>query len=183
MRWSGFSARVDEALHYQFDWAATLLELLGATVPGGWDRESFAEAFRQGEAAGRSFLVTSQGAWTCQRGVRFSDYLCLRTLHDGYSLLPDVMLFDVVSDPHEERDLAPERPELVNEAMALLADWQHKMMLTSPSNVDPLMTVLREGRPFQVRGRLPRYLERLRATGRGPQADALEAKYPNEVSE
>lgn len=182
VRWPGFSARVDRALHYQFDWAATLLELLDFRMPEGWDGESFAEAFRRGEAAGRPFLVTSQGAWACQRAVRFGNFLCLRSYHDGYSLLPDVMLFDVMSDPHEERDLALEHPELVNEAMTLLADWQHEMMLTSPSNVDPLMTVLREGGPFQVRGRLPQYLERLRATGRAAQADALEVKYPNEVS-
>ena len=34
-------------------------------------------------------LVLSQGAWTCQRSVRFEDFICTRTFHDGYHDLPE----------------------------------------------------------------------------------------------
>ena len=43
---------------------------------------------------------------------------------------------------------------------------------------DPLENVVHEGGPFHVRGELPAYLQRLRATGRADQAALLAAKYP-----
>jgi choline-sulfatase len=187
IRWPGMAGTpgVDRALRYHYDWAATLIELAGGTVPPSWDGRSFAAAFREGGLgagdAGRPYLLVSQGAWAVQRGVRFDNYLCLRTYHDGYKELEPLMLFDVERDPHQQHDLADERPEVVDRAMALLADWQHEMMLTSPAAVDPLMTVLREGGPFHTRGKLPRYLERLRATGRAHHAERLAARHSTEL--
>lgn len=183
VRWPGITqgARVDAALHYHFDWAATMIELLGETMPASWDARPFAAAFRAAEEAGREYLVTSQGAWAVQRGIRFDRYLCLRTYHDGYKPLEPVMLFDLEADPHEQHDLAAERPDLVRRAMALLADWQDEMMRTSATDIDPLMTVLREGGPLHTRGELPAYLERLRATGRAQHADRLAARHPADV--
>jgi choline-sulfatase len=42
---------------------------------------------------------------------------------------------------------------------------------------DPLENVMLEGGPFHVRGELPAYLERLRATGRSELAQALMERY------
>jgi hypothetical protein len=91
------------------------------------------------------------------------------------------MLFNLSEDPYEQHDLSESRPDLVDKAMGMLADWQHTMMLHSHTNVDPLMTVLREGGPSHTRGRLPAYLARLRATGREHHAERLEALHPDEV--
>jgi len=173
--------RVDRALHYQYDWAATLIELIGGSVPQNWDGCAFTEAFRRGEDAGREYLVVSQNAWSCQRSVRFDDYICLRTYHDGFKMLDPVMLFDLNDDPHEQHDLAEERPQVVDGAMRRLSDWYHDMALTSEHDVDPMMTVLREGGPFHTRGMLPPYLERLRATGRERHADRLARRHPDEL--
>jgi choline-sulfatase len=183
VHWPGFTdeSRVDRAPHYHYDWAATLIELVGGQVPDNWDAQPFTEAFRDGREQGREYLVTSQNAWSCQRGIRFGDYLCLRTYHDGYKQLEPVMLFDLTHDPHEQHDLAAERPDLVDHAMSLLAAWHREMVVTSPHNVDPMMTVLREGGPFHTRGKLPAYLERLRATGRAHHADLLAARHPDEM--
>ena len=182
IRWPGLpGGRVDRALHYHFDWAATLIELLGGNVPDGWDGQSFATAFRDGREAGRPYVVTSQGAWACQRGVRFDEYLCLRSYHDGYKQVEPVMLFDLATDPHEERDLAAERPAVVEHALVLLAEWLDAMAATSAVAVDPLRTVMLEGGPFHCRGRLPAYLERLRATGRAAHAERLAARHPTEA--
>jgi len=67
---------------------------------------------------------------------------------------------------------------VTDHAMALLADWHQEMVSTSQYNVDPMMTVLREGGPFHTRGRLPAYLERLRATGRARHAEQLAMRHP-----
>jgi hypothetical protein len=140
---------------------------------------------KNGAEDGRDYLVVSQGAWACQRGVRFEqdgeDYLCLRTYHDGYKALEPVMLFNLTRDPHEQHDLAAERPDLTNRALALLETWQAEMMATAPGSVDPMMTVMREGGPYHTRGTLPWYAARLRATGRAQHAERLERLHPNEM--
>ncbi len=173
--------RVDQALHYHYDWAATLIELVGGQVPGNWDGRAFTAAFREGREEGRDYLVVSQNAWSCQRSVRFENYICLRTYHDGYKQLEPLMLFDLESDPHEQHNLAAERPDLVQRAMSMLEEWYYEMSTTSLHDVDPMMTVLREGGPYHTRGQLPRYLRHLRATGRAHHAEELARRHPDEM--
>jgi arylsulfatase A-like enzyme len=184
MRWPGLSAsgtsqagRVDRAFHYQVDLAATVLDLLDVKIPDDWDGESFAPSLRQGVEAGRDHLVLSQGAWTCQRSVRFDDYLFLHTFHDGFHELPETLLFDLADDPHEQRDLAALHPQVVAEARRRLADWHADAMRDHPNGTDPMQTVLAEGGPWHVRGHLPAYLERLRATDRSEAAARLAAAH------
>ena len=179
VRWPGVTraGSVDTALHYQFDFAATMIELLGGTVPVNWDGRAFTEALGRNEQCGRDFLVLSQGAWSCQRSVRFEDHLCIRSYHDGYHGFPDVMLFDLKSDPHEQHDLAPQRPELVGRAMTMLEQWRAEMMRTASHPIDPMWTVLREGGPFHTCGNLSRYAQCLRDTGRSKWAEELLRKH------
>ena len=178
VRWPEVAARVDTGLHYQVDVAASVLELLGTTVPDGWNGESFAGAFRDGTESGREFLVLSQGAWTCQRSVRFDDFICIRSYHDGYHEFPELMLFDLASDPHEERNLAAARPDLIALAHERLESWHAEMMRDHPTGTDPFETVLAEGGPWHVRGQLGRYLERLEETGRKDCAARIRRAHP-----
>ena len=91
------------------------------------------------------------------------------------------MLFNLTHDPHEQVDLSARRPELVAQAMQHLSDWQVEMAQTGSSDVDPLVTVLREGGAHHTRGSLPAYLERLRTTGRAHHAQTLAARHPSEI--
>jgi arylsulfatase A-like enzyme len=179
LRGPGIPARVDHGLHYHLDVAATVADHAGAQLPpsGWWDGVSFRDALRAGHDAGRDFLVTSQGAWSCQRGVRFDDHLWLRTYHDGYHEWPEEMLFDVVRDPHEQRDLTRAEPAVAAHAAGLLEDWYAAQVEDTPGFVDPLAAVIADGGPYHLRGHLPEYLERLRATGRAAAADALAARH------
>ena len=178
VRWPGLGAgRVDTAFHYQFDVAASILELLGARVPSSWDGVSFANALRDQREEGRDSLVLSQAAWTCQRAIRFDRWLCIRTYHDGYHDFPELMLFDVDADPHETTDLAGRHPEVVEDAMARLDTWHGEMARTATRAGDPMQTVLSEGGPFHTRGQLERYLTRLRETDREHWARALEERH------
>ena len=185
VRWPGVTdgqaGRVDDALHYQFDLAATSIELAGGDVPSIWDGEGFAAALRGGRGGGRECLVLSEEAWRYTRPVRFVNATCIRSYHDGYHGFSPLMLFDLAADPHEQRDLAAERPEEVGRAMVMLDEWYGRMMATATHPQDPMWTVLREGGPLHTRGQLPAYLERLRASGRGGWADRLAAAHPSEV--
>jgi arylsulfatase A-like enzyme len=177
LRWPGVTDRqagkTISGLNYQFDVAATVIELAGGQVPSSWDGVSHAAALRAGRDAGRDHLVLSQGAWSCQRSVRWDRWLCIRSYHDGYHGFPDVMLFDLVADPHEQHDVAAKHPELVRHALAQLDAWHADMMRKSSHAVDPMWTVLREGGPYHTRGALPGYAERLRKTGRAAAAEKL----------
>ena len=165
------------ALHYQIDLTATLLSLLDQDVPAGWDGESFAESLTAGEDAGRNHLVLSQAAWACQRGVRFDRWLYLHTRHDAYHLYDDEMLFDLASDPHQQHNLATQDPDTLARGQRLLAEWQAAMLVTAARGRDPHDNVMAEGGPYHVRGQLPAYLARLRATNRSDVADQLEMKW------
>lgn len=175
----GGRGRVDRALHYQFDVGATLLEMLGGTVPASWDAVSFLRAFQEEREEGRDFLVVSNCAWACQRAVRWNDYLLIRSYHTGLKNYPDYMLFNLNEDPHELNNLAADRPDLVGEGLARLDAWWSAEMMRSPRAVDPLWIVMREGGPFHARyhsDNYRRYLDRLRETGRAAFAEALERK-------
>jgi len=177
LRWPGLGAGRRRALHYQIDVTASLLELLGQSVPDSWDGQSFATHLRSGADVGRDHLVMSQGAWTCQRSVRFGDWLLIATLHGGYHLFDEVMLFDLKRDPHEQQNLAGTHADIAGRGLMLLSQWHSRMLPHAARGRDPLVHVMQEGGPYHVRGELPAYLERLRATGRADQAALLAARY------
>ncbi len=181
LHWPGIEPRVDEALHYHLDVAATLVELCDIGRPRRWDGQSFAPALRAGRDEGRPYLVTSQGAWSCQRGVRFEDHLYLRTWHAGYHDWPERMLFDVVRDPHEQHDLAGSDAARVARGAELLDGWLAEEIQGAPDLVDPLVQVIDEGGPYHCRGHLAAYLARLRETGREAWAERLAEAHASEA--
>jgi arylsulfatase A-like enzyme len=184
IRWPGMRAggAVDKGLHLNLDLLPTLADLFGKKPSPRWDGQSYARTLTDGLDSGRPSLVVSQCAHVCQRGVRFGPWLYMRTWHDGFHLFPKEMLFNVETDPHEQRNLASERTDLCREGLAYLNDWHDDMMLTMPAGcaVDPLWTVMREGGPYHARGRLPAYCERLEQTGRSHFAEALRQRHPGE---
>ncbi len=181
VKWPGGQAgRVATALHYHLDLAPTLGELLGIEPPPAWDGASYAPSILGSEDSGRDFLVLGQCAHVCQRSVRFGRWLYLRTYHDGYHLFPEEMLFDLVADPYEERDLAPASPEVCREAAYRLNQWHDKMMQSMPAYDDPLQRVLKEGGPYHAKGNLARYCDYLASTGRAYAIADLKRRHPEE---
>lgn len=180
----------DDGLHYQLDLAPTVAELVGADVPRRWDGQSFADSVTEGVDASREQLVLSQGAWSCQRSVRWDSWILLKTYHDGFKgALEPTMLFDLEDDPHETNNLADDRPDVVTEGEARLQRWHDERMQEAaygtnggtpdaPRGVtDPLWEVIREGGPYHVRGKLEAYARRLRETGRDHHATELERRH------
>ncbi len=167
-----------KALHYHLDVFATVLDVLGEKVPSKWDGASFA-ATLSGEPAdvGREYLVVSQGAWACQRGVRFGDWHYLHTRHDAYHLYPDEMLFNVVNDPHQTDNRIEVEAVAAESARQNLQAWLEENLATAARGRDPFDNVLAEGGPFHVRGQLSDYAERLRNTDRAHLAEQLIAKW------
>jgi len=178
----GGRGRVDRALHYQTDVAATIVELAGGAVPAHWDGQSFAGAFREGHESGRDSLVVSQCCWSVMRAARWGDYLYMHPYHTGLKQMPSRMLFNVAADPHELNNLAESQPALAEKGEAILEAWTEDMMRTSRYPDDPLWTVMAEGGPYHTRSMLGPYCQRLRDTGRAGHAEFLE-KHPTGLTE
>jgi len=174
VRWPGMQGgQVNEGLHYNYDLPPTLMKLVDGECPARWDGRSFAGALQGGDP-GRDSLVVGNNAWSCQRGVRWGPWMLLRTYHSGMKDFQPVMLYNIEKDPHEQQDLAEQRPEVVDEGLATLERWQADMMATSTRTVDPMWTVMSQGGPYHTRDNVEDYAKRLRETGRDEAADWLE---------
>lgn len=176
LRWPGYEPAVHDGLQYHLDVAATVLERAGIDVPRSWDGQTIDVG-----GAGREQLVLSQGAWACQRSVRWGDHLYMRTWHDGYHPhWNDEMLFNVADDPHETTDLASTATDVAKEGSRRLDEWTADQLGRS-GDIDPLEVVAKEGGPFHTRGHLGPYVERLRETGRDQWAEILVARHGSEL--
>lgn len=179
---------VDEEFHYHLDLSATLVDLVGGDVPDGWDGQSFLPSLTDGESVGRDFLVMGQGAWASQRGVRWDDWLLLRTYYDGWRDFDAVELYNLAEDPHEVENVAEERPDVASRGMALLDHWRSQRGIDAAigedggnpsaprSLVDPLFEVIHEGGSIYLEDNMDTYTNRLRETGREDHAEEIEER-------
>lgn len=182
LKWPGGRKGVMEPqMRYHIDLLPTLAELFNVDKSPRWDGESFKDSIFNENTKGREELILSQCSHTCQRSVRFDDYLYIRTYHDGYHLFPKEMLFDLSNDVKEQHNIASEKPEVCKEAAYRYLRWHDSMMETMDYEVDPLWTVIKEGGPFHCRGKLSQYLKRLEETDRVEGAIELKKRHPNEV--
>lgn len=179
VKWKGCQeSKACSALHYNVDLLPTLADLFGQENEPWWDGKSFVKSLRdEKEDEGHEYLVLSQCAHVCQRAVRFGDYLYMRTYHDGMHPFPRDMLYCVKEDPHECKNIAKDKPQLVAEAKALYLDWLEKQMCKKKNHCDPLYTVLDEGGPFHVKGNEDVFIRRLLETGREDRAHELMHEY------
>ncbi len=186
VRWPGVAApdRVEKGLHCNVDIAPTLAGILERPIQPHWDGRSFAGALTGGETAGHEQLVLSQCCHVCQRSVRWADWIYIRTYHDGFHLFPREQLYDLAADPHEQHNLAEERPAICREGAWRLMNWHDEMMDSMPHGrvADPMRVVLDEGGPFHARGCLREYVERLKKTGREYGVDELKRRHPREFT-
>lgn len=182
IRWPGMQkGTVAEGFHDNVDLLPTIQELLGTSMVTWdgyrYDGVSYAQTLKDGKDCSKPYVVLSQCAHVCQRSVRFEDYIYIRTVHGGYHLLPDEMLFDIKKDPHQQHNLAEECPELCAKGAKMILDWNDEMMKNSRYDADPMWTVMREGGPEHCRGHLQSYIERLKGTPREYGIALLKEKY------
>jgi len=179
----GQRGHVDRGLHYNLDLVPTIAELFNRPTHEKWDGQSYLASLTHGRDTGREFLVLSQCAHVLQNAVRWDNWIYIRTVHDGYRLLPDELLFNLADDPHEQHDLAPARPDLCGLASRMFQTWHEQMMRTQlPGAPDPMWTVYHEGGPYHTRGHLRSYCDRLKSTGRAAAAEQLLEKHREELA-
>ena len=173
LKWPGLEPGINNSLYYQVDLAATILGLLNIEIPKRWDGIDFSEELKRKAYKGRDYLVISNCAWSCQRSVVWKDWLMIRTYHEGLKDFPKIMLFNIKEDPHEVKNLAEEREDIVGKCMMMLDEWYEEMMNKSDNRIDPMQTVLKEGGPYHTREDAEAYAKRLKETGREKHAEKI----------
>ncbi|WP_436926134.1 sulfatase family protein [Halosimplex amylolyticum] len=126
------------------DVAPTLTDYVGADTPDGWQGRSLRPLIEGEDVDWRDHVVLDHGLTTVQRAIRTDRWKLIRTYHPGLwpDQLPDYQLFDMQSDPWEQTNLAPERPELVDDLEAEMAQWVERHVGIGG---DPLREVARDG--------------------------------------
>ncbi|WP_276256824.1 sulfatase family protein [Halomontanus rarus] len=184
----GVEPGVDDGLHYNIDLGPTITEFIGGEPAARWDGQSFAKSLTDGVDVSREFLVVSQGAWACQRGVRWDDWVLIRTYHDGLKNFDPVELYDLSTDPHETTNIARDNPDVARRGLSLLEQWRSDRLLEAATDIaggnadsprtltDPLLEVIQEGGPYHARAaeKVESYAARLRNTGREEHVEKLE---------
>lgn len=200
IKWPGCQKNAAvQGFYDNVDLLPTILELLRPSVsPKGpdcsygdyYDGISYASVLKNGEQtpSGKDALVLTQCCHVCQRSARFEDWLYVRTIHGGYHLFPEEMLFNIKKDPHQTQNVAKEYPELCAKGAKIILDWTDGMLkkssLCHENNacaVDPMWVVMAEGGPMHSRGVLSAYLERLKGTPREYGVELLKKMYPQDV--
>lgn len=137
-RWPGVvaaGARSDEPV-ITFDWFSTLLEIGGVAYQPGYNDGLSLMPLLTGKSTtlNRSALYWHYphyhhlGDFRPGSVIRMGDYKLIewyegRLLHQG----PAVSLFDLSLDPGESRDLAAQKPELVQRMRGSLASWRKEV--------------------------------------------------------
>ncbi|MEM7330497.1 MAG: sulfatase [Chloroflexota bacterium] len=178
IKWPGktenLAGQAVDDFHYHLDVAATIVDLAGGEIPGMWNGESFGKALGGGN--GRPYLILSHGAWSCQRSVRWDNWLLIRTYHTGIKAFPKYMLFDIENDPHEQHNLAAKHPDLVGAGLQRMDEWLGDLLPTAWRG-DPIWGVIQEGGPLHANvhdSKWAEYVARLRNTGRAHHAEHIE---------
>jgi len=104
------------------DLLPTLLGLLGATSPAGQVDGRDLGAWLAAEEPAEARPVFSM--LSDQRSVVWGRWHLLRRLGQSRRYDPEIELYDLLSDPAEEHDLASARPDVVARLSAALQRWQ-----------------------------------------------------------
>lgn len=136
VRWAGkIRPGVSDRITGFEDWLPTVLDLAGlkAKIPAGLDGISFATTLLGGTQPERDFLYREFPAYGGQQSLHMGPWKLVRqNLIQGKSKgkkakagPATLELFDLANDPHEEKDVAADHPDVV-EKMRAIMKAQHK---------------------------------------------------------
>ena len=177
IKWQGVKAKSNNKFYYQFDVAASIVELLGGKRPEGWDAQSFKDEFQSGEYQGRNELYLSHGPWSLQRSVIWEDYIYIHTYLDGLKELNENLLFNWKTDPHELEDLSHKMPEKVIEGSQMIMRWSNQMVSEGFLGYDPIMGLLKQNGPYHTTKQLHNLIKHYQKIDRPDIVTRLIIKY------
>ena len=144
--WPGLpQGQVCDAMIQQLDVPPTILELLEVERPAKWEGQSFTDALKGSQFQGRDHAIWGCGIYAFQRAVRTRDWLFVRTLHPGNFPHEPYMLYNMVDDPWQQKNLAHENEPKTAEMDHILSNWWYGHCTGQDAVADPFLSMMHIG--------------------------------------
>ncbi|MFQ6099212.1 MAG: sulfatase, partial [Armatimonadota bacterium] len=126
-----------DALVQHIDFAPTILEAFGLSVPEGFQGRSLWPLLEGRTDEHYETVFTNQGLWSAQRAMRTTEWTLVKTITTGIldPPRPPVELYHRRDDMAEAHDVASERPEVVAQLELKYFRWLDEQLGPRP---DPL---------------------------------------------
>ncbi len=105
------------------DLVPTLLELAEIPVDIQFDGRSLMPMIRGEVASHESSFYITECTWMRKHGWRTPEWKLIRALEPDFHFKPPVELYNLVEDPEENRNLAENRPDVVEALTAQMEAW------------------------------------------------------------
>jgi arylsulfatase len=142
-RWPGqvpAGVRLPQLLQHQ-DIAPTALDALDMSIPDEMDGQSFwplLSGQTAPEAPGRPFIVSCECTWQKKWSLRTARHKLILAREPDLYGTPDRELYDLATDPHEQRNLVGEEPALAAQLEQQLEGWIAERLDELGKDEDPL---------------------------------------------
>jgi arylsulfatase A-like enzyme len=133
VRWPGIVAagRTTDQVATTLDWTATMLAAAGIATGPELDGMDLGPHLRGEVATSERTVFWRSTRWGVQHAVRQGDWKYLRVdARQARARRPDTgeFLFDLGRDPQEKRNLAADRPEILERLRRAYAEWEAGML-------------------------------------------------------
>ena len=131
-----------DALVQHIDFAPTVLEAFGVKVPDEFEGRTLWPLLEGKEKDHYDAIFSNQGLWSSQRVMRTKEWSLVKTIEPGMLISrPPTELYDRRNDLAESKDLAPEKPDVVDELELKYYRWLENRLGNRP---DPMRIICRE---------------------------------------
>jgi arylsulfatase A-like enzyme len=124
---------------YQYDFMATLMDMLGIDQPSRWDARPLSPALKGQAIEERPYLVYGCGIFSLQRTIRTRTHALVRTYHSGCMPLDDRYLFDMTADPNQTANVIDDNPETAGALEQLHTEWWQRWCTGPDAVEDPFL--------------------------------------------
>jgi arylsulfatase len=122
------------------DIAPTILEAAGLEAPEAMEGRSFWKALTGEDptAGGHEQVISAENTWQSSWSLRTPTHKLILARDGEYSNRPSRELYDLMSDPNEEHNIAGEQPQIASAMQAELESWIDRRLKALGKEADPL---------------------------------------------
>ncbi|KPJ62479.1 MAG: hypothetical protein AMS15_03850 [Planctomycetes bacterium DG_23] len=122
------------------DIAPTILDMAGIPIPEAMEGKSLVPYLNgESDQPMYPFLVTEECSRMMKWALRTDEYKYILAREQDYRGGPMRELYDLKADPHEMKNIAPERPRVARDLEETLEGWIADMMKKNGLTTDPLI--------------------------------------------
>jgi len=142
--------RFSDYVHIK-DIMPTILDLMGVKTKIKFDGRSLTPLFEGKPRAQETEYYITESTWMRKHGWRTPEWKLIYALEPDFHFKPKIELYDLINDPEENQNVAPENPEVVKMLEKRMQNWIAKRE-NQTGRKNPIYTNLNwHGRGVQFR--------------------------------